>query len=216
MHVCVCVCVFVRECVLSSCMCQCVLSVYVYSLCVFVYVCVFVCVFLCVLSLYMCLCVYLCVSICMLSICVFPVHVCINLCVIKIYSMIQHSSMQFPILTPLYHPLPCTLDECPRVSFSVCLCVSVCVYLHDFCIVYPLHCMCVIKMYPTIQRSQPLLTSLTSLYPSMPCTLDEYPLVSFCASFCVCVCMCVYVRVSVRVHLHAFCMCVTLCMCVLT
>ena len=78
-----------------------------------------------------CLCVVMCISV---YICMVSVYMCYSvfLCACVYLPVcdknlptegLDHSSMQFPSLTPPTNPLQCTLD----VSISVPLCVSVCV-----------------------------------------------------------------------------------------
>ena len=78
---------------------------------------------MCVCCLSVCVCV--CAFACFWYMCTL-LHVCINLCVIKIH---QRSRPFLYAIPNSIHPLPCTLhvDECPRVSFCVCVCMSVCV-----------------------------------------------------------------------------------------
>ena len=104
------------------------------------------------------------------------------------------------------------------------LCV-LCVYLCVFMCVSIKHC--VVTIHSSIQRSQPFLFAIPYFdptLPSLPCTVDVCPRVSFSVSMCVlCVCVCVHVHVCVCVSVcisvyFSVCMsvsvCVSVCMCV--
>ena len=145
----------------------CVVFVFYLCLCEFVWVCV-----LSMCSIYVCMsCVGLCVDVCVCAFACFlyvcyPVHVCINLCVINIHTTIQISTI--PLCNSIVDStlLPCTLDECPCVSFCVsfCICVSMytslCVHLHALGM-----CMSVINIHPMIQRSRHCTMQFPSLTP---------------------------------------------------
>ena len=115
------------------------------SMCVSVYQCVWSCVCVCVCP---CVCLCMCFLCACVSVCVqchifctcYSVHVCINLCVIQIHST---TAMQFPSnLTSLY---PSIIDECPHVSFYVCVYVSVSVSV-CFCMCVCV-CLCVVACF---------------------------------------------------------------------